>query len=178
MVESPINLKLKEVEEVYGTYGILNLSNLFNKQIEFRLWLEETKKIKDISKEQFFYEEFIEKYNYCKLEHVKFYNLAKYEFIQKKKKMKKKRVSIKEKFKGGENDLYIFDDERSKEIERKLLKEHQIKLKLEELSNTIDEKRIKELKQSSYEKKLMLQCYRTGMDTAARQLNSKLYSKK
>ncbi|KAG9123322.1 hypothetical protein FRC07_015098 [Ceratobasidium sp. 392] len=67
----------------WGQYGIINESDLYNKDAEFRTWLVEECKInpetlsKDATKKQF--AKFVEDYNTATLPHEKFYNIDAYE---------------------------------------------------------------------------------------------------
>ncbi|KAM5537983.1 hypothetical protein V8D89_008459 [Ganoderma adspersum] len=67
----------------WGKYGIINESDLYNKEQEFRAWLVEERKInpetitKDQTKKEF--ARFAEDYNTATLPHEKFYNMDEYE---------------------------------------------------------------------------------------------------
>ncbi|KAG9085304.1 hypothetical protein FS749_004541 [Ceratobasidium sp. UAMH 11750] len=67
----------------WGQYGIINESDLYNKDAEFRTWLVEECKLnpetmsKDATKKQF--AKFVEDYNTATLPHEKFYNIDVYE---------------------------------------------------------------------------------------------------
>ncbi|QRW03506.1 hypothetical protein RhiLY_02505 [Ceratobasidium sp. AG-Ba] len=67
----------------WGQYGIINDSDMYNKDAEFRTWLVEECKInpetlsKDATKKQF--AKFVEDYNTATLPHEKFYNMEAYE---------------------------------------------------------------------------------------------------
>ncbi|KAG8772801.1 hypothetical protein FRC12_002880 [Ceratobasidium sp. 428] len=67
----------------WGQYGIINESDLYNKDAEFRTWLVEECKLnpetmsKDATKKQF--AKFVEDYNTATLPHEKFYNIDAYE---------------------------------------------------------------------------------------------------
>lgn len=175
------NLTLKESkkdtkESRYGKYGILNFSNLFNKLPEFRLWLKETKNYEDEKLEEQYYAEFIEKYNQANLPHKKYYDLAKYEAKSMRKKMKNNKATIREKFTGGEDEGFVFDDEGRKEYEKKMIKDGQIRKKLDEIYKNMDDKRLEEMREHAYQNKLMIQYYRTGHESSARDIHSKYYS--
>ncbi|KAG8733006.1 hypothetical protein FRC10_000490 [Ceratobasidium sp. 414] len=67
----------------WGQYGIINESDLYNKDAEFRTWLVEECKLnpetmsKDMTKKQF--AKFVEDYNTATFPHEKFYNIDVYE---------------------------------------------------------------------------------------------------
>ncbi|TBU27912.1 hypothetical protein BD311DRAFT_362862 [Dichomitus squalens] len=67
----------------WGKYGIINETDLYNKEQEFRAWLVEERKInpetisKDQTKKEF--ARFVEDYNTATLPHEKFYNMDDYE---------------------------------------------------------------------------------------------------
>ncbi|PIL33653.1 hypothetical protein GSI_04276 [Ganoderma sinense ZZ0214-1] len=67
----------------WGKYGIINETDLYNKEQEFRAWLVEERKInpetitKDQTKKEF--ARFAEDYNTATLPHEKFYNMDEYE---------------------------------------------------------------------------------------------------
>ncbi|KAG8716927.1 hypothetical protein FRC09_014990 [Ceratobasidium sp. 395] len=67
----------------WGQYGIINESDLYSKDAEFRTWLVEECKLnpetmsKDATKKQF--AKFVEDYNTATLPHEKFYNIDTYE---------------------------------------------------------------------------------------------------
>ncbi|XP_020623771.1 protein FAM133B-like [Orbicella faveolata] len=81
--------KLAVNQEKYGKYGILVDSDMFNKQQEFYLWLQEVKKINPEVFPRFemkkMFETFAEDYNTVTLPHKKFYDLEKWEAKQRKK---------------------------------------------------------------------------------------------
>lgn len=76
-------------QKKYGKYGILVESDIFNKQQEFYLWLQEVKKINPEVFPRFemkkMFETFAEDYNTVTLPHKKFYDLEKWEAKQRKK---------------------------------------------------------------------------------------------
>ncbi|KAK3819467.1 MAG: hypothetical protein J3R72DRAFT_406862 [Linnemannia gamsii] len=67
----------------YGTHGILNASDMWNKESEFQAWLMEVKHLNPETipqtkmKEHFL--SFMEDYNTVTMPHEKFYNLSKWE---------------------------------------------------------------------------------------------------
>ncbi|OJT11013.1 hypothetical protein TRAPUB_12467 [Trametes pubescens] len=71
------------VSHQWGKYGIINESDLYNKEQEFRAWLVEERKInpETTSKEQTKKEfaRFVEDYNTATLPHEKFYHMEEYE---------------------------------------------------------------------------------------------------
>jgi len=75
--------KSSAVTGQWGQYGIINESDLYNKDAEFRTWLVEECKLnpetmsKDATKKQF--AKFVEDYNTATLPHEKFYNIDIYE---------------------------------------------------------------------------------------------------
>lgn len=174
-IESLLNHNEKPKDK-FGKYGILNNSNLFNKMSEFRLWLKEIKNLGEGIREENYYAEFIDNFNNCKLPDKKFYDLAKYESLNIIKRMKKNKSKIKEKFLGGEDEGFVFNDEARKEYEKKLAKETQIRSKLDEIYKNLDDKRITEMKEQAYQNKLMIQYYKTGHESSARDIHSKYYS--
>jgi len=175
--EDSKNKTKKSKPSRFGKYGILNFSNLFSKLPEFRLWLKDTKQIENPETEEAYYSEFIGLHNEAMLPSKKYYDLTKYEAKSQKKKMKKNKVKIKEKFMGTDEDGFLFnDDERRKEYEKKIMKENQIRNKLDEICNNIDEKTLEEMREHAIQNKLMIQYYRTGHESSARDIHSKYYS--
>ncbi|KAL7277682.1 hypothetical protein ACG7TL_008613 [Trametes sanguinea] len=75
--------KSMAVSHQWGKYGLINESDLYNKEQEFRAWLVEERKInpETISKEQTKKEfaQFVEDYNTATLPHEKFYHMEEYE---------------------------------------------------------------------------------------------------
>ncbi|PCH36635.1 hypothetical protein WOLCODRAFT_140538 [Wolfiporia cocos MD-104 SS10] len=75
--------KINAASHQWGKYGIINESDLFTKEQEFRAWLVEERKInpETISKEQTKREfaRFVEDYNTATLPHEKFYHMEAYE---------------------------------------------------------------------------------------------------
>ncbi|GBE80801.1 predicted protein [Sparassis crispa] len=71
------------VSHQWGKYGIINETDLYTKEQEFRAWLVEERKInpETISKEQTKKEfaQFVEDYNTATLPHEKFYHMEAYE---------------------------------------------------------------------------------------------------
>ncbi|KAI0664035.1 hypothetical protein C8Q70DRAFT_944775 [Cubamyces menziesii] len=71
------------VSHQWGKYGIINETDLYNKEQEFRAWLVEERKInpETITKEQTKKEfaRFVEDYNTATLPHEKFYHMEEYE---------------------------------------------------------------------------------------------------
>lgn len=76
-------------QQKYGKYGILMESDMFNKQQEFYLWLQEVKKINPEILPRFemkkMFDTFAEDYNTVTLPHKKFYDLEKWEAKQREK---------------------------------------------------------------------------------------------
>lgn len=100
-----IKFKTAVNQDKYGKYGILVESDIFNKQQEFYLWLQEVKKVNPEvfprSEMKKMFETFAEDYNTVTLPHKKFYDLEKWEAKQRKKgrlkalkKAQKQQVSI------------------------------------------------------------------------------------
>lgn len=92
-------------QKKYGKYGILMESDMFNKQQEFYLWLQEVKQVNPEVLPRFemkkMFDSFAEDYNTVTLPHKKFYDLEKWETKQREKgrikalkKSKKQQVSI------------------------------------------------------------------------------------
>jgi len=75
--------KSATISHQWGKYGIINETDIYNKDAEFRAWLVEERMInpETISKEQTKNEfaKFMEDYNTATLSHEKFYNIASYE---------------------------------------------------------------------------------------------------
>ncbi|KAI0919129.1 hypothetical protein AcV5_002124 [Taiwanofungus camphoratus] len=75
--------KSAAVSHQWGKYGIINETDLYNKEQEFRAWLVEERKInpetisKDQTKKEF--ARFVEDYNTATLPHEKFYHMEAYE---------------------------------------------------------------------------------------------------
>ncbi|THG94924.1 hypothetical protein EW026_g6636 [Hermanssonia centrifuga] len=75
--------KSSVVSHQWGKYGIINETDLYNKESEFRAWLVEERMInpetitKDQTRKEF--ARFVEDYNTATLPHEKFYNIASYE---------------------------------------------------------------------------------------------------
>ncbi|KAI0629487.1 hypothetical protein C8Q77DRAFT_1220212 [Trametes polyzona] len=75
--------KSSAVGHQWGKYGIINETDLYNKEQEFRAWLVEERKInpetisKDQTKKEF--ARFVEDYNTATLPHEKFYHMEEYE---------------------------------------------------------------------------------------------------
>ncbi|CAL1711643.1 unnamed protein product [Somion occarium] len=75
--------KLGAVSHQWGKYGLINETDLYNKEQEFRSWLVEERKInpETINKEQTKKEfaRFVEDFNTATLPHEKFYDMSSYE---------------------------------------------------------------------------------------------------
>lgn len=148
----------------YGKYGLINFSTSFTKQTEFRLWLNEIKKLNDLKSkdEEKYLREFIQNFNTARLESPKYYDLTKYRAKQNEKQI---RVSF---LKYEENiDNFIFDDEGRKEQERRLIKELDNKNKLDEIYKSLDQNKIIQMREAQYKGRLMRHHYRTGDQEAA-----------
>ncbi|OBZ69821.1 hypothetical protein A0H81_10204 [Grifola frondosa] len=76
-------VKSGAVSHQWGKYGLINETDLYNKEQEFRAWLVEERKInpetisKDQTKKEF--AKFVEDYNTATLPHEKFYHMEAYE---------------------------------------------------------------------------------------------------
>ncbi|KAK2553161.1 hypothetical protein P5673_025618 [Acropora cervicornis] len=76
-------------QQKYGKYGILMESDMFNKQQEFYLWLQEVKQVNPEVIPRFemkkMFDSYAEDYNTVTLPHKKFYDLEKWETKQREK---------------------------------------------------------------------------------------------
>jgi len=117
----------------YGHFGILDLSDMYRKQEEFYLWLQEVRNISPdtISQPNMkkIFADFMEDYNTCSMPHEKYYNLSKWEREQKTKKDRNDQFDVK-----VYNTINVLDDEerlkqersQKKEKLKPLMSEHQI----------------------------------------------------
>lgn len=90
--------------------------------------------------------------------------------------MKNNKVQIKEKYVGGEDEGFVFDDETRKEKEKKLQKELEIKKKLEESYLTMDQEKISKLNEHASMNKLMINYWKTGQVSSALDIHNKCYA--
>ena len=125
----------------FGKHGIINLSNLITRKIEFDAWFKEVKgkKLEELNSnnEMFYFDEFINLFNNGNLPHKKYYDLIKYNRKQRDLMYKKKykltdNLLTFNKIDNINKDNFIFDDELNKEKEKKYIKE------IEDKKNLID----------------------------------------
>jgi hypothetical protein len=173
----------------FGKYGILNLSSLFTRNLEFQAWFTEIKKKNphDLTKEnqKKFFEEFIQKYNNAELPSKKYYDIIKYQskifnkLLRKRKRMRDKMLkSADYKLYQVEEDGFVFDDEGKKEKERKFIKELEQKRRLEEAIYTMNKEKAEAIKEIDYKSNLMRHLYQTGDISAALDIHKQYFDVK
>jgi hypothetical protein len=157
----------------FGKYGIITKSNLFQKLTEFRLWLKNEKDLIDQTKEHLYYKEYIELFNNCNLPSKKYYDISKFQAKLKSRSLKENKA--KEPY--ITDDVFVFDDERLMQKEKLLIKENEMNKKIQEMYLNLDKKKLDEMNERETKKKLMIQYYKTGQESTARELHNQYYNK-
>lgn len=119
-------------------------------------------------------EEFINLFNYSLLNHKKYYDNSKYEAKKQENMMRKNKAKIKERFLGKEDEAFVnFDDERTKEKEKKANRDLLLKKQAEEVFNKANAKekaekieKIRSFRKNIKEANLL---YSIGQDVEARE---------
>lgn len=170
----------------YGKYGIIQLSDLFTRKMEFQAWLREVKNMNNedlnSSNERKFYQEFIKKYNNAELPEKKYYDIVKWNAKELMKLLKKRRRD-KEKEQPNtthpvvsEEVEFVFDDEGQKEKEKKILKEIEQKKKFDEVLYSMNKEKADEMKEVEFKGNLMRHYYQTGDLVAAKDIHKQYFS--
>lgn len=171
----------------YGKYGLLNLSDVFTRKVEFQAWLTEVKNksLSDLNSEneRKYLEEFIDKYNNAEFPSKKYYDIIKYQARKIEKALRRKKKEKDHQIARGsvyaiEETEFIFDDEWQKEKEKKILKELEQKKKLEDAINTMDKKKAEAMKEIDFKGNLMRHLYQTGDITAAKDIHKQYFDTK
>jgi hypothetical protein len=182
------NWKRKRSEN-FGKFGIVNLSDLFTRKLEFQAWFSEIKKksVNDLNSEndRRYFEEFIDKYNNAELPSKKYYDIIKYQ-SKKLNNLLRKRKKEKDKLLASSNfNLlpvdeceFVFDDEGQKEKEKKFLKELEQKRKLADAINTMNKEKAEAMKEIEFKGNLMRHLYQTGDTTAALDIHKQYFEVK
>ena len=157
----------------FGKHGIISKSNLFQKLTEFRLWLKNEKEITDQSNEQSYYKEYIDLYNNSNLPSKIYYDISKYEAKKKSKLLKENKV----KDLLIADEIFVFDDERQMQKEKILIREKEMNKKIQEMYLNLDKSKLDEINERETKKKLMIQYYKTGQESTARELHNQYYNK-
>jgi hypothetical protein len=179
----------KRRSENFGKFGIVNLSDLFTRKLEFQSWFTEVKK-KSLNEltpenERRYFEEFIDKFNNAELPSKKYYDIIKYQ-SKKLNNLLKKRKREKDKLLASSNfNLlrvdeceFVFDDEGQKEKEKKFLRELEQKKKLADAINTMNKEKAEAMKEIEFKGNLMRHLYQTGDTTAALDIHKQYFDVK
>ena len=180
---------IKKRSENFGKFGIVNLSDLFTRKLEFEAWFTEVqnKSLDELNSEneRRYFEEFIEKFNNAELPSKKYYDLIKYQ-SKKLNNLLRKRKREKDKLLSSSNyNLlpvdgceFVFDDEGQKEKEKRFMKELEQKKKLTDAINTMNKEKAEAMKEIEFKGNLMRHLYQTGDTTAALDIHKQYFEKK
>ncbi|KAK2958436.1 hypothetical protein BLNAU_6470 [Blattamonas nauphoetae] len=129
----------------YGSHGIINEGDMFDKKEEFRTWMWEIKN-QDMSgipnwKQKELFREFCEDFNTSTLPHEKYYDLGKWEREEAEKGASNQPVVDS----GGLNEHTIYFDEEKKRLEKKMEKNRQSRIEaMQERAALLYEQQAKE----------------------------------
>jgi hypothetical protein len=173
----------KNNKQIFGYYGILNLSDSFLKKSEYQAWLSEIKN-KELTEEneKKYLNEFIEKFNNAKLQNKKYYNIQKWQVKERDRELRK-HMKEKEKLKYINKDMleekqFVFDDEGRKEKEKRLLKELEQKRRFDEAVFNMSKEKADAMKEIDFKGNLMRHYYQTGDFEAAKDIHKQYFGKK
>ena len=175
------------MNENFGKYGLLNLSDVFTRKLEFQAWLKEVNKksMKEIEKdERKHLEEFIRQYNNAEFPSRKYYDLVKYQAKKVQKMLRKRKREMDKILSQRESNLlmrdedFVFDDEGQKEKEKKILRELEQKKKLEDAISTMNRSKAEAMKEMDYKGNLMRHLYQTGDITGAKDIYNQHFNTK
>ena len=185
----PKTYYIKRRSENFGKFGIVNLSDLFIRKLEFEAWFTEIKKksLTEINSEneRRYFEEFIEKFNNAELPSKKYYDIIKYQ-SKKLNNLLRRRKREKEKLLTTSNfnllpvdgSEFVFDDEGQKEKEKKILRELEQKKKLADAINTMNKEKAEAMKEIEFKGNIMRHLYQTGDTTAALDIHKQYFEVK
>jgi hypothetical protein len=175
------------MNENYAKYGLLNLSDVFTRKLEFQAWLKEVKlkTYKEIEKDERKYlEEFIKQYNNAEFPSCKYYDIVKYQAKKVEKMLRKRKRDIDNMLAERDPSLimrdenFVFDDEGQKEKEKKILKELEQKKRLEDALSTMNRSKAEAMKEIDYKGNLMRHLYQTGDMMAAKDIYNQHFNPK
>jgi hypothetical protein len=172
--------KEKKYSTNFGKYGLLNLSDVFTRKLEFNAWMNEIKNIstKDLTpeKEKSYLEEFIKSYNNAEFSSKKFYDMVKFQASAVHKMLRRKRKEMDKLLSNKDSNFmlndkgYVFDDEAQKEREKKIYKEIEQRRRLEDAVKDMNKSKADAMKEIDYKGNLMRHLYQTGDVTGAKDI--------
>jgi hypothetical protein len=182
-------IRNQPVSNNFGKEGILNLSDVFTRKLEFHSWLTEVKnKSLDYltpENERNYIEEFIYNFNNALFPSKKYYDIIKYKAravdrMLRKRKRDKDRLNSNKRMNeyAGDEGEFVFDDEGQKEKEKKILKELEQKKKLEDAISTMNKKKAEAMKEIDFKGNLMRHLYQTGDVAGAKALHQQYFETK
>jgi len=184
----PKTYYIKKRSENFGKFGIVNLSDLFIRKLEFEAWFTEVKKksLADLNSEneRRYFEEFIVKFNNAELPSKKYYDIIKYQskklnnLLRRRKREKEKLLASSNFSLLPEGSEFVFDDEGQKEKEKRLLRELEQKKKLADAINTMNKEKAEAMKEIEFKGNLMRHLYQTGDTTAALDIHKQYFEVK
>jgi len=177
----------KSFSENFGKNGLINLSDVFTRKLEFQAWLQEVKKksLSDITSdnERKYLEEFIQQYNNSEFPSKKYYDIIKYQakaidkMLRKRKREMDKILANKDSKFIIRDETFVFDDEGQKEKEKKIMKELEQKKKLEEAIYTMNKSKAEAMKELDFKGNLMRHLYQTGDVAGAKDIYNQHFNK-
>lgn len=177
----------KSFSENFGKNGLINLSDVFTRKLEFQAWLQEVKKksLSDITSdnERKYLEEFIQQYNNSEFLSKKYYDIIKYQakaidkMLRKRKREMDKILANKDSKFIIRDETFVFDDEGQKEKEKKIMKELEQKKKLEEAIYTMNKSKAEAMKELDFKGNLMRHLYQTGDVAGAKDIYNQHFNK-
>ena len=176
------------IKKNFGQHGIINLSNLITRKIEFDAWLKEIKgkNVNELTSnnEIYYFEEFIDLFNNGNLPHKKYYDIIKYNRKQRDL-MYKKKYKITENFLNfnkidvnANKDNFIFNDELNKEKEKKYIKEIKDKKNLIEAIQNMNSEKAKAMKEVEIKENLLRFYYQNSNMEQVKYLQKDLFGYK
>jgi hypothetical protein len=171
---------MKENKNI-GKYGIIHISDVFLKRLEFITWLSEIKKInpRDLNQnsEKPYLLEYIEEFNNSKFPSKKYYNIYRFQSKEIQKALKKRKRDQDMSLLQEDMD-FLFDDEIKKEKEKKFLKELDQKRRLEEAISSMSKEKAEAMKEIDFKGNLMRHYYQTGDMEAAKDIHKQYFGVK
>ncbi|XP_065862110.1 uncharacterized protein [Euphorbia lathyris] len=160
------------VTNLWGKYGVIRETDMWNKRPEFTAWLLEVKQVNMESlpnwEEKQMFKEFMEDHNTATFPSKKYYNLDAYQKRQMEKEMKKgfKKVQAKERT--------IFNDEEQRRKELMMEREKQKEKEVEALKISMQSGMAQAMKEQAQLREEMLYQYKLGNFEAAAAIQRRL----
>jgi len=139
-------------------FGIINEADYYKKQRDFEAWLVEVKKMSAIIQDKWevkeLFKEYVEDFNTVTLPHEKYYNYAKWEMAQyKKREMKAARAN---------KERSTFNDEAERKKEQALARKKKQEEEFKMIMATMDKSKVQAMRDQKHLESEMQMHFKTG----------------